>query len=256
MFSKSLDEAAAKQLRARYKSGDELPKFIKDRLHRLQGLAACPYCGLQKNVTTDHYLPKQYFPQYAVFSPNLVPACTDCQMNGAKGEWFPGASDKKGERPSRRPKRGTLERLLHPYFDRFLSERVLQIDFAPTETLLEVSLSTVIRNKQARKLISFHIGKMKIQDAAAAAVRSYWSSLISRIQDKPSLASDRTALNELLKDELRRVHKECKSVNSIEYVFYSSILNDTVKSDFLIEMAKRPHKRPVNRKIPKGKRFK
>ncbi|CAN7448880.1 hypothetical protein LJR038_004881 [Acidovorax sp. LjRoot38] len=252
-FAQTLGEATAKKLRDRYKSGDELPRFIKYRLNTLQGLTACPYCGLQKNITTDHYLPKQHFPQYAVFSLNLVPACTDCQMNGAKGEWFPGASKKKGERPKRRPKRGSLERLLHPYFDSFLSEQVLQIEFFPAEMLLEIEIFPIVRDKQVRRLVSFHINQMNVQNAAAATVRAYWSSLISRIQEKSELRDDREAIERFLKDELRRVYMECKSANSIEYIFYSSVINSAAKLDFLIEMSRCPQKKPVNRKMPKGR---
>jgi len=255
-FSQSLGQELTQQLRSRYKSGAELPKFIKERLHRMQGLSACPYCGLQKNVTTDHYLPKQHFPQYAALSSNLVPACTDCQMNGAKGEWFPGASEKKEGRPMRRPVRGFLERLLHPYFDKFLRSRVLRIDFIPAETLLDISLSSISNDKRIRALVNFHIGKLNIQRAATSAVRAYWSGLISRIRHDSSLAESRDSIHKFLQGELRRVYSECRSVNSIEFIFYASILRDQIKSDFLIKIASRPPQNASNQLIPKGRRYK
>lgn len=48
----------------------------------------CPFCGgIGTPTTIDHFLPKAHFPQYAVFPPNLVPSCKDCNM-GEKGEVF------------------------------------------------------------------------------------------------------------------------------------------------------------------------
>ncbi|GAA5016701.1 hypothetical protein GCM10023206_28680 [Acinetobacter puyangensis] len=39
----------------------------------------CPYCGECNPVTTlDHYLPKADFPQYSVFTSNLLPSCGTC----------------------------------------------------------------------------------------------------------------------------------------------------------------------------------
>jgi 5-methylcytosine-specific restriction endonuclease McrA len=38
----------------------------------------CPLCSLGEATTIDHYLPKEKYPEFAVFSPNLVPACGTC----------------------------------------------------------------------------------------------------------------------------------------------------------------------------------
>ena len=47
----------------------------------------CQYCGLN-NVESiyDHYLPKESFPEYAVYGFNLVPCCFTC--NAKKSEIF------------------------------------------------------------------------------------------------------------------------------------------------------------------------
>ena len=53
--------------------------FIRDR-HNKPGTTCCPYCGRGGLGTIDHYLPQAIFPLYSVFSQNLVPACSECQL--------------------------------------------------------------------------------------------------------------------------------------------------------------------------------
>lgn len=52
----------------------------------------CPYCTINDAETTDHILPKNMYPEYAVNVFNLIPACQTC--NGYKGD---DVVDKNGE---------------------------------------------------------------------------------------------------------------------------------------------------------------
>lgn len=63
-------------------------KYI-DELRDMDDLGACLYCGLPKNITVDHYLPRKLkaFPHYSFLSLNLVPACSACQSS--KGSFYP-----------------------------------------------------------------------------------------------------------------------------------------------------------------------
>lgn len=62
---------------------------------------SCPYCGRKGLGTIDHYLPQDQFAVFSVYSPNMVPACHQCQS-------------KKGSRYS-----SQTERPIHPLLDRF-----------------------------------------------------------------------------------------------------------------------------------------
>jgi hypothetical protein len=64
-------------------------------------LKKCPYCYRIRASEVDHYLPKSHFGEYAVYAPNLVPICRDC--NGKKSNRY------------KRPEGG--RRYIHPYFD-------------------------------------------------------------------------------------------------------------------------------------------
>jgi hypothetical protein len=41
-------------------------------------VARCPFCGISESSTLDHYLPKERYPEFSVFSKNLVPCCGVC----------------------------------------------------------------------------------------------------------------------------------------------------------------------------------
>ena len=43
---------------------------------RLQDVAKCPYCLLNTPNTLDHYFDKSDYPDYSVYTPNLVPCCS------------------------------------------------------------------------------------------------------------------------------------------------------------------------------------
>lgn len=38
----------------------------------------CPYCGITKPLTIDHYFPQDDYPEFSVLQENLVPCCSTC----------------------------------------------------------------------------------------------------------------------------------------------------------------------------------
>lgn len=44
----------------------------------------CPYCSINEANTTDHILPKEQYPEYAIDTLNLIPTCSNC--NSLKGD--------------------------------------------------------------------------------------------------------------------------------------------------------------------------
>ncbi len=43
-------------------------------------VARCPFCGIGETATLDHYLPKEKYPEFSIFPPNLVPSCGVCNL--------------------------------------------------------------------------------------------------------------------------------------------------------------------------------
>lgn len=91
-------------------------KSVLVEMRREHGLSLCPSCGEAGTPNTlDHYLPKDGFPHFSVTPLNLFPMCDACQL--AKGT-------KTGDDDE--PKF-----FLHPYFDVFVAERVLELSIEP-----------------------------------------------------------------------------------------------------------------------------
>ncbi|MDI3236475.1 hypothetical protein QK289_15795 [Exiguobacterium antarcticum] len=74
-----------------YLEGTVVTEIIENQ--SLEHREYCPYCGLDKPRTIDHYLPKAIFPEFSIFPLNLIPCCNYC--NQKKGEvWLNGANRK------------------------------------------------------------------------------------------------------------------------------------------------------------------
>ncbi len=44
----------------------------------------CQFCGINSANTFDHYVPKEDYPEFSVYGPNLIPCCGEC--NSYKGK--------------------------------------------------------------------------------------------------------------------------------------------------------------------------
>ncbi len=83
-----------------YDSKDKL----KEKVRAIAG-SICPYCGTPDlPYHVDHYLPRSKFPEYSVFTSNLIPACAACNSR-YKGKFYLNGSKRK---------------YLNPYFDEFI----------------------------------------------------------------------------------------------------------------------------------------
>lgn len=79
------DEIIAEKVRSNYvvlRSG----ALVDDGAKILARSRICCLCGLRASSELDHYLPKEIFPEFAVYTVNLVPACGVC--NKAKDEAY------------------------------------------------------------------------------------------------------------------------------------------------------------------------
>lgn len=85
---------------------------LRGRLLERAESARCPFCGISESSTLDHYLPKELYPEFSVYSRNLVPSCGFC--NNLKRELI--VDNDTGVRV-----------FVHPYFD-----------FIPREDFLNV----------------------------------------------------------------------------------------------------------------------
>lgn len=108
-----IDESTANWIREKYKTA---PKSLSlgwiDSLRDNHRLVSCPMCGGTAVATIEHVLPKDYYPEFAVLSFNLVPCCDGCQR--------------------RRSAKGKKYQFIHPYFDHSILHALrLAVKFIP-----------------------------------------------------------------------------------------------------------------------------
>lgn len=191
----------------------------------------CPMCGSMHSGTLDHYLPKNRFPIFSVFSKNLVPAC---KCNSKRKETLLGAN------PG--------ERVLHPYFDDCLGERLVSARFEDLGEVPRVSLVLLIPSTHPlHSAIAFHVQSIVQRTAIVKYLADRWSSLFR----KPSLVVRTFADNIATQAEVRALLEEergalddlHKGKNNWNSIFISGLLDPRVTTWIAAKLA-RPGRLP------------
>lgn len=211
----TISDAAAAFLKGHYASPPADLAHITEMRESTEHLL-CPMCGSMHSGTLDHYLPKNGFPIFAVFSKNLVPAC---KCNSKRKETLMGAY------PG--------ERVLHPYFDDCLGERLVSARFEDLGEVPKVSLVLTVSNAHPHhSAISFHVRSIVQRSAVVKYLADRWSSLFrkpSRVvrafAENIATQAEVQALLEEERDALDDLHKGKNNWNSI---FVSGLLDPTV----------------------------
>lgn len=137
----SLDMKLAVCLRSHYSGNIAALDFIK-KIRKSLSPRVCPMCGSPKTGQVDHITPKDEYPEFAIYSYNLVPAC-DC--NALKGIVFRNVL--------------TNERVLHPYFDEILKKRLTYLSFKKNGIypIIEVEIVVGVSNERN---VRYHINNI------------------------------------------------------------------------------------------------
>ena len=167
-----------------YFEGSVVKKILE--IQSSQHKNKCPYCLIDKPRTIDHYLPKDNYPEFAVFPINLIPCCSSC--NGKKGElWI-----ENGERV-----------FINYYFDKI-----------PDVKFLRAVVSYDKSDIKYTTLIKFHI----IEDSSINA-KTY--NIIQKHFTRLDLIKE---YEEIVEEEISNIYDEVKSSTDIPVEsFYDSI---------------------------------
>lgn len=193
---------------------DSVQKPILESL-RERTLQLCPACGEDGTPNTlDHYLPKTSYPEFAVTPSNLFPMCDICQ--GKKGART--VAD-EGDRL-----------FLHPYFDHFLAEQVVQLSIgvpynAPAS--IELSVSDAVAPEH-RAVISRHLETLHISQRYHHFFRTEYIRLLRLVFEIRQHQQD--VANHI---QMFRWHASTKSVNSWGHVFYDGVARNKELMTFL-----------------------
>lgn len=170
-------------------------------------LLLCPACGeAGRPNTLDHYLPKGKYPHFSVTPYNLFPMCDACQ--GKKKE-------KTGDA-------GNPRFFLHPYFDVFLANQVLELSIAPPFNAPTFDLTPAPGLTEAEAaLVSLHVKELEIVPRYVRFFRNEYQRLLRSVH--------KLRQSELNVEEGIAIFRERASTptqNSWEHVFYAAVAND------------------------------
>lgn len=209
------DELAA-QLKAHYANPNQNLVFI-DQL-RLDGeVKTCPMCGSSCGGTLDHIMPKAGYPCFSVFGMNLVPACKCNQLRTdlLTLPTIPGA------------------RLLHPYYDDILRERLLTARFRDLGPVPRVGLRAVLdAGHPFRNAVDFHLTNVVRRTRVTEWLAGEWGKLVLKpglvIRPLKTNPATRAALVDLLEEERQDIDESTGSKNSWGSMLISGLLEDNV----------------------------
>lgn len=147
---------------------DQLKASIKKIQHQ-DWQNICPYCGIQPLNSTDHYLPKEDYSEYAVFALNLIPCCLEC--NNKKGTYW---------------KAETKRTIINFYLDTIPTEEFLTCELAYNDK----TPSTIFRlvhadgvDLECFKLIETHFTRLNLleryKDSSNEEITNTFDSIVS-----------------------------------------------------------------------------
>jgi hypothetical protein len=203
-----------------YKNPNKDLKHIKE-LRRSKEHLTCPMCGSKHRGTLDHYLPQSSYPIFCLYSKNLVPAC---KCNSLRNDKLMGTS------PG--------ERVLHPYFDNCLSQRLVKAKFEDIGEVPRIVVElSVDETHPEYSAIKYHFENI----VKKTAVVGYLGNLWSKLCQKPSLVirefrhniTDRNQLRQILLEERGIVDELHDGKNNWDSIFISGLL-DPEAIDWLV----------------------
>ncbi|HDR8922022.1 TPA: hypothetical protein QDA90_001483 [Burkholderia vietnamiensis] len=157
----TLPNALVDALKSHYTSPPKCLGFLAE-LRESGSPDVCAMCGSLKAGTLDHVLPKDIYPEFAIFAPNLVPAC-DC--NSKRGTRYRGLN------------RG--ERTLHPYFDDVLRQRLVYVGFSGDFNSPLATIEAIGPGLSEEQLLAlrFHIDSVLERSSLLVWASGKWASL-------------------------------------------------------------------------------
>lgn len=123
----------------------------------------CPMCGSFGTGQADHFVPKKTYPEFSLFARNLVPAC---KCNQTKLTAYKNADG---------------ARILHPYFDKSLGERILYLEFSGDMIAPDMAIELTLPYKTNANA-KYHVSSI----VARGNVLNWASKEWSKIKARPS----------------------------------------------------------------------
>lgn len=182
----------------------------------LSGASECPYCGLNSPDTLDHYFDKNEYPEFSIYSPNLIPCCHSC--NNRKGTKVFNENHQR--------------QYLHFYFDTIPDYQFIFIRFSFDSGIPRIKISLRLKKDESSQLdcvIRNHFKSLELISKYRDAVGKKLSVIIDTLKNLHNSGES--------VDEIRKFFtsyyislKKNQGANSLEAVMYEGVLNS---ADFI-----------------------
>lgn len=220
-----ISEDLKNALKTHYRTEPQNFNFIS--ILRESSRSVCPMCGSLATGTLDHILPQAHYPEFSVYSKNLVPACS---CNIKRKDCYKGINSSHDE-----------VRVLHPYYDSIMSERILSFNIVPSPSfpIVKFELYYLITDEIMLPSIQFHVEKIIIPSGILKEMANKWASLSEYPSDTIHTLHhnniiDIDGLNEALVDILGRHDRQKGTKNNWESIFIHSILGSDGAKEWIV----------------------
>jgi hypothetical protein len=204
--SLGLDIETTKWMGERYKNAAKgLGLAWINELRTKHPHVSCPMCGSTNVTSLDHILPKEVYPELAVFSYNLVPSCQSCN--------------------NRRAKKGALtssKGFIHPYFDTAILDALeLRVQFS--QPFSAVGFKLIVTGLQGPDFerVTWHVNNSINVNLFHRSMRSFWA----KWREKSFAIKNPLQIQSIIIEEVR-IESKVNSRNSWEAIFLRSLAAD------------------------------
>lgn len=150
----------------------------------------CPMCGGKYPTTVDHFIPKDKYPEYSFFTKNLVPACS-CNAKRGGNDYMGGIVG---------------QRVLHPYFDKELSEiRLIRAEVEPPFESPRISLVVCCTDENLKITTKYHLDKVVSKTNVLNVLDEEWRNLVRLYDDHFDLEPGIDVTVQLILEKLRKM---------------------------------------------------
>lgn len=194
-----------------------------NNIRRNDSNSLCPMCGSMHRGTLDHVLPKDNFPEFSVFTRNLVPACK--------------CNNKKGNAVAI----NVNERILHPYYDNILSQRLISAKISSLSAIPKIDIKILLPDShELYSSVNYHINTVVKANDIVGYLQNQWEQFYlhpkSVIRGLTQQIDSVKKYFSLLNEEIKLLDEKHGGKNNWNSVFVSGLYSKEVARWILAEL--------------------
>lgn len=180
----SIDNEIKYALQDSFNSSKKM-KEVKKKIFENISRNVCPYCMISEPTTLDHYLDKSSFPEFTIYSKNLVPCCPICNLK--KGTLFLDVG---------------IRNIINFYYDSLPKNRFLNIELGYDNVPFVEKISLKFKEESNINLIIInHFKNLKLEDRYKKEI-SDELTYIFKLFSKPTCTLSREEIENSLKADI------------------------------------------------------